>query len=129
LKENNFPPWTFFTKHTTKFVERLNVASYINNFPFSKKSTTARLIGDVLVPVFKMFHPPSDTAGTHADISTHTTKSLIDDFCRVSLFLKKLSDSTLRKYVGNSHFIAVHDGNVRGAHALILVHVEEGKCR
>jgi hypothetical protein len=26
----------------------------------------------------------------------------------------------LTKQVGDSHFLAVHDGNVRGAHALIL---------
>jgi hypothetical protein len=50
------------------------------------RSTTARLIGGVHVSVLKMFHPPPDTAGTHADISRHTTKSLVDDSCRVSLF-------------------------------------------
>jgi hypothetical protein len=46
--------------------------------------TTARLIGDVRVSVLKMFHPPSDTADTHADVSIHITKSLVDDSCRVS---------------------------------------------
>jgi hypothetical protein len=32
------------------------------------------LIGDVRFSLLKMFHPPSETAGTHAGISTHTTK-------------------------------------------------------
>jgi hypothetical protein len=59
----------------------------------SSRSTTARLIGDVRVSVLKTFHPPSDTAGTLAGISTHTTKSLVHDFYRVSLFHKKFNDS------------------------------------
>jgi hypothetical protein len=72
---------------------------------------TARLIGDVRFAVLKMFHPPSDTADTHADIPIHTTKSLIDDFCRFSLFRMKFSDSTLTKrHVGDSYFLAVHAG-------------------
>jgi hypothetical protein len=37
----------------------------------SSRSITARLIGDVRVSVLKMFHPPSDTVGPQADISTH----------------------------------------------------------
>jgi hypothetical protein len=94
----------------------------------SSRSTTARLIGDVRVSVLKMFHPPSDIAGSHADISIHATKSLTDDFCRVSLFHKKFNDSTLTKrYVGDSCFLAMHDGNIRGAHALILNSVWRGK--
>jgi hypothetical protein len=73
----------------------------------SSRSTTARLIGDVRVSVLKMFHPPPDTA----DISIHTTKSLVHDSCRVALFHKKFNDR---------HFVAVHDGSVRGALVLIL---------
>jgi hypothetical protein len=70
---------------------------------------TALLIDDFRVSVLKMFHPPSDTAGTYADISIHTTKSLVDDSCQVSLFYKKLNDSTLTKrHVDDSHFIAVY---------------------
>jgi hypothetical protein len=58
---------------------------------------------------------------THADISIHTAKSLLDDFCRVSSFHKKFNDSTLTKrHVSDSHLLAVYDGNVRGAHALIM---------
>jgi hypothetical protein len=63
----------------------------------SSRSTTARLIGDVRVSVIKMFHPLSDTVGTHAVISRHTAKSLVDDSCRVSLFHKKFNDRTLTK--------------------------------
>jgi hypothetical protein len=76
--------------------------------------TTARLIGDVRVSVLKMFHPPSDTAGTHADVSINTTKSLTDDSYRVSLFHRNFNESTLMKrHVGDSHFLAEHDGKVR----------------
>jgi hypothetical protein len=56
----------------------------------SSRPTTERLIGDVRVSILKIFHPPSDTAGTHADISIHTTKSLVDVCCRVSLFLQEI---------------------------------------
>jgi hypothetical protein len=55
-------------------------------------------------------------------------KSLVDDSCRVFLFHKKSNDSRLTKqHVGDSHFIAVHNGNVRGAHALILRSCWRGK--
>jgi hypothetical protein len=40
----------------------------------SSGSTTARLIGDVRVSVLKMFHPPSDTAGT-VQTSPYTPRS------------------------------------------------------
>jgi hypothetical protein len=87
----------------------------------SSRLTTARLICDVPVSVLKMFHPPSDTAGTHTDISIHTTKSLVDDSCPVSLLPKTFNDSMLTKqHVGDSHFLALHDENVIGAHELIL---------
>jgi hypothetical protein len=85
------------------------------------RSTTERLIGDVRVSVLKMFHPPSDTADTHTDISIHSTKSLVDDCCRVSLFHKKFNDSMLTKrHVFDSHFPAGHDGNVRGDFPFML---------
>jgi hypothetical protein len=92
----------------------------------SSLSTTARLIGDVDVSVLKMFHSISDTASTHADISIQTTKSLVDDSCRLSLF-HKFSDSMLMKHVGDSHFLSVRDENVRRAHALILRSSWRGK--
>jgi hypothetical protein len=37
LKDDSFLLRTFFTKRTTKFVERLNVASCTDRFPFSHK--------------------------------------------------------------------------------------------
>jgi hypothetical protein len=37
LKYDSFLPRTFFTKRTTKFVERLNVASFIDPFTFFQK--------------------------------------------------------------------------------------------
>jgi hypothetical protein len=80
----------------------------------SSRPTTARLIGDVRVSVLKMSRPPCDTAGTHADISIHIMKSLIDDCCRVSLFHKKFNDNALTKHVGDSYFLAVRDGNLSG---------------
>jgi hypothetical protein len=36
-------------------------------------------------------------------------------------------DSISSKHVGDSHFLAVHDGNVRGAHALIFQFYWRGK--
>jgi len=41
---------------------------------------------------------------------------------RTSLFFdRKFNESTLKKrHIGDSHFLAVNDGYVRGAHALIL---------
>jgi hypothetical protein len=39
---------------------------------------TARLISDVCVSIFDVFHPSSNTAGSHEGISTHTKKLPID---------------------------------------------------
>jgi hypothetical protein len=63
----------------------------------SSQSTTEWLIGNICVSVLKMFHQPSDAAGTHLVISIHTIKSLTDDSCLVSLFSKKLNESMLMK--------------------------------
>jgi hypothetical protein len=87
----------------------------------SSRSTTARLIGDVCFSVLKIFHSLSDLADTHADISIHTTKSLVDDFCQVSLFHKKFHESTMTKHhEEDSHLLAVNDGKVRGVLAFML---------
>jgi hypothetical protein len=53
----------------------------------SSLSTTARLIGDIRVSVLKMFHPPSDTADTHAGISMQTTATQFPSFTRSSMTL------------------------------------------
>jgi hypothetical protein len=54
--------------------------------------------------------------------SPYTSRSRsLDDYCRVSIFHNKFNDTTLTKrHVGDSHFLAVYDRNIRGAHALIL---------
>jgi hypothetical protein len=90
--------------------------------------TTAWLIDGVCVSALKIFHPPSDVAGIYAGIFVHTMKLLIDDSCQVPLFHKKFNVSMLMKpYVGDSLFIAVHDGNIRGVHVLILHSCWRGK--
>jgi hypothetical protein len=86
--DESFLLQTFFTKRTAKFFKRLNVASFVDCFPFLQKvdqyaSLTIPkdpLAGDVSVSVLRMFHPPSDTADTHVGISIHTTKSLLHYF-------------------------------------------------
>jgi hypothetical protein len=113
--ETNFP--IFQSLH--HLLDRMVPHSMLRcNFSVCYPSVLSDELVDFFFSVLKMFHPPSDTAGTHADIST---KSLVDDSCRVFFFHKKLNDSALTKrHVGDSHFLAVHDGNVRGEHALIL---------
>jgi hypothetical protein len=55
-----------------------------------------------------MFHPP-DSADTHGDIFIQTTKLLLDDCCRVSLFHKKFNDSTLTKrHVCTLPYLHIH---------------------
>jgi hypothetical protein len=63
-----------------------------------------RLTGYVRISILKIFHPPPDYPGTHAGISMHTTKTLVGDIWRVSLYYKKFNDSTLMKLVGDSPF-------------------------
>jgi hypothetical protein len=56
LKDDSFLLRTFFTKRTTKFVERLNVAGCIDGFLFFRKVNQlqqfSRLIGDAEFPSF-----------------------------------------------------------------------------
>jgi hypothetical protein len=83
--------------------------------------------GDVRVSSFKMFHPPSDTADTHAAISRHTTKSLVDDSWRVSL-RRNSKKARWRNYMSVTPiFSQCMDGDVRCAHALILYSCWRGK--
>jgi len=49
---------------------------------------------DVSVPVLKMFHPLSDAASTHADVSACTLKSRVIICCGY-LFLTKFYHYTL----------------------------------
>jgi hypothetical protein len=82
-------------------------------------SPIARLIGDARVSVLKMFHPPSDTAGTHAAISIHIAKLLVGFLLSFPL--------SQEIQVGDSHFLSVHDGDVGCANALILLSYWRGK--
>jgi hypothetical protein len=40
----------------------------------SSRASTAGLVGDVCVPVFKMLYPSSDTASAHADVLMRTLR-------------------------------------------------------
>jgi len=59
--------------------------------------TAPRLILDARVPIFKMFHPSSNTARTHAHTSISTLKSLVNFCSRDFLFNKKFDGITLVK--------------------------------
>jgi len=107
-------------------VHWVSECSKMHCFPFFWKvdwyASAAWMIGDVHVSNLTMFLSPSDTAGTHVSISIHTVKLLVYDSCWMSIFHKIFNDSTLMKWHnGDSHFPAVHDGNIRGVHAVILV--------
>jgi hypothetical protein len=92
----------------------------MNTSPTQMTVPAARLTGDVYISILKMFHPPFNTAGTHAGNSIHIMKSFIDDSCQVSLFHEKFKDSTLTKlHFATSHFLATHDGNISCAHVQI----------
>ena len=74
---------------------------------------------DARVPIFKMFHPSSNTARTHAHTSISTLKSLksLVNFCsRDFLFNKKFDDSTLAKrHIIVGHFVRSDTGHVMQA--------------
>ena len=70
-----------------------------------------RLILDAHVPIFKMFHPSSNTARTHAHTSVSTLKSLVNFCSRDFLFNKKFDDSMLAK----RHIVVGHTGHVMQA--------------
>jgi hypothetical protein len=74
------------------------------------------LIGHVNVSVFKVFHSPSDTAGTPAVISLHMTELSIDVCSCVVLLHKEFNHCILAKYIIDSHFITVDCGNTSGVH-------------
>jgi len=70
---------------------------------------------DALVPIFKMFHPSSNTARTHAHTSISTLKSLVNFCNRDFLFHKKFDDSTLAKRHIVCHFLRSDTGHVMQA--------------
>ena len=71
---------------------------------------------DARVPIFKMFHPSSNTARTHAHTSISTLKSLVNFCSRDFLFYEKSDDSTLAKqHVVVGHFVRSDTGHVMQA--------------
>ena len=80
------------------------------------KATAPRLIFDARVPIFKIFHPSSNTAGTHAHTSISTLKYLVN-FCSWDfLFNKGFDYSTLAKqHIVVGHFVRSDTGHVMQA--------------
>ena len=71
---------------------------------------------DARVPIFKMFHPSSNTARTQAHTSIRTLKSLVNFCSRDFLFHKKFEDSTLAKrHIVVGHFLRSDTGHVMQA--------------
>ena len=69
-----------------------------------------------LFPIFKMFHPSSNTARTHAHTSISTLKSLVNFCSRDFPFNEKFDDSTLAKrYIVVGHFVRSDTGHVMQA--------------
>ena len=63
-----------------------------------------------------MFHPPSNTARTHAQTSISTLKSLVNFCSRDFLFHKEFDDSTLAKrHIVVGHFVRSDTGHVMQA--------------
>ena len=62
------------------------------------RATATRLILDARVPIFKMFHPSSNTASTHAHTSISTLNSVVNISSRNLPFNKKFNDGTLMKW-------------------------------
>ena len=80
------------------------------------RATAPRLILDARVPIFKMFHPSSKTARTHAHTSISTLKSRVNFCSRDFLFNKKFDDSTLAKrHIIVGHFVRSDTGHVMQA--------------
>jgi len=71
---------------------------------------------DARVPIFKMFHPSSNTARTHARTSISTLKSLVNFCSRDFLFNEKFDDGTLAKrHIVVGHFVRSDTGHVTQA--------------
>ena len=70
------------------------------------KSLTHCFLNCLRFPSFKMFHPSSNTARTHAHTFISTLKSLVNFCSRDFLFHKEFDDSTLaRRHIIVGHFV------------------------
>ena len=80
----HFPRW-----HTPISSGELNDFSVVSVGRGNSLATTARLIGDVCIPVFKMLYPSSDVVSAHADVSVSTSKSCVNIGCGYFVCLNK----------------------------------------
>jgi hypothetical protein len=75
-----------------------------------------RLILDARVPIFKMLYPLSNTTSTHAHISIHTLKSVVNISSGNLFFNKKFNDGTLTKpNIIVDHFVLLVYGHMMQA--------------
>jgi len=74
-----------------------------------------RMILDACAPIFKMLYPSSNTTSTHAHISIHTLKSVVNISSGNLLFNKKFNDGTLAKQNIADHFQSLVYGHVMQA--------------
>jgi len=79
-----------------------------------------RMTLDALVPIFKMLYPSSNTTSTHAHISIHTLKSVVNISGGNLLLNKKFNDGTLTKRnIVVGHFVSLVCGHVMQATAAV----------
>ena len=70
------------------------------------KTLTHCFLNCLRFPIFKVFHPPSNTTRTHTHTSISALKSLVNFCSRDFLFHKEFDDSTLAKlYIVVGHFV------------------------
>ena len=75
-----------------------------------------RLILHARVPIFKMLYPSSNTTGTHAHISLHMLKSVVNISSRDLPLKEKFNDSMLTKQnIVVGHFVSLVYGHVMQA--------------
>ena len=80
------------------------------------KTLTHCFLNCLHFPIFKMFHPSSNTARNHAHTSISTLKSLVNFCSRDFLFLKEFDDSTLAKrHIVVGHFVRSNTSHVMQA--------------
>ena len=77
------------------------------------KTLTHCFLNSLRFPIFKMFHPSSNTARTNAHTSISTLKSLVNFCSRDFLFHKEFDDSTLAKrHIVVGDFVRSDTGHV-----------------
>ena len=79
------------------------------------KTLTHCFLNCLRFPIFKMFHPSSNTARTHAHTSISTLKALVNFCSRDFLFHKEFDSSTLAKRHIVGHFVRSDTGHLMHA--------------